>query len=207
MERPGRPRSPTGKPPANPGLALDKAGSEGSSGPGEETSAKQLRQRAERLSQPAAPMTGTAPAPAAAMRPTDLRPVIPLPPPPLPPPDPRRRALVARANRNLVLTMYAEGWRQRIELNAAVEALNLAKSAPHADPVVTVAVRSDGSIESIVFDRASGVPEIDDAIRRIVVALAPYAAFPPDLANDYDVIEIRRVWTFETALRLFAGGR
>jgi hypothetical protein len=125
----------------------------------------------------------------------------------LPPPDPRRRALIARTSRNLVLTMYAEGWRQRIELNAAVEALNRAKSAPHADPVVTVALRSDGSIESIVFDRASGVPDIDDAIRRIVVALAPYAAFPPDLANDYDVIEIRRVWTFETALRLFAGGR
>jgi hypothetical protein len=136
-----------------------------------------------------------------------LRPVIPLAPPPAPPPDPRRRALVARTNRNLVLTMYAEGWRQRIELNAALEALNIAKSAAHVDPVVTVGVRSDGSIESIVFDRTSGVVEIDDAIRRIVVALAPYAAFPPDLANDYDVIEIRRVWTFETALRLFAGGR
>jgi outer membrane biosynthesis protein TonB len=103
--------------------------------------------------------------------------------------------------------MYAEGWRQRIELNAAVEALTLAKSKVHVDPVVTVAIRRDGSVESVAFDRTSGVPELDDAIRRIIQALAPYGAFPPDLASDYDVIEIRRVWTLDTAVRLFAGGR
>ena len=103
--------------------------------------------------------------------------------------------------------MFAEGWRQRVELNAIVSALNLLKSRPHVDPIVTVAIRSDGSVENVFFDRTSGVPEIDDAIRSIVQALAPYGAFPPDLANDYDVVEIRRVWTFETALRLFAGGR
>ncbi len=114
---------------------------------------------------------------------------------------------MARTDRNLVLTMYAEGWRQRIELNAAVDAFVQAKSKPHSDPIVTVALRSDGSVENVVFDRSSGLPEVDDAIRRAVHALAPYGAFPPDLANDYDVIEIRRVWTFETALRLFAGGR
>ena len=73
--------------------------------------------------------------------------------------------------------------------------------------MVTVALRSDGSVESIKFDRPSGVAEFDDAIRRIVQALAPYGAFPPDLASEYDVIEIRRVWTFDIALRLFAGGR
>ncbi|MGZ3259704.1 MAG: TonB C-terminal domain-containing protein, partial [Croceibacterium sp.] len=127
---------------------------------------------------------------------------------PLPPPtNTRRRTLFARTDRNVVLTMYAEGWRQRIELNAALDAFKEAKGKPHVDPVVTVALRSDGSVEGIRFDRPSGAAEIDEAIRRIVQALAPYGAFPPDLANEYDVIEIRRVWTFDTALRLFAGGR
>jgi hypothetical protein len=115
--------------------------------------------------------------------------------------------LFARSDRNVVLTMYAEGWRQRIELNAAVEAFREARSKPHVDPIVTVALRSDGSVEGITFDRPSGSAELDEAIRRIVIVLAPYGAFPPDLASEYDVIEIRRVWTFETALRLFAGGR
>jgi hypothetical protein len=36
---------------------------------------------------------------------------------------------------------------------------------------------------------------------------APYPEFPPDLARDYDVIEIRRLWTLDVAIRLFAGGR
>jgi TonB family protein len=102
--------------------------------------------------------------------------------------------------------MYAETWRQRVELNAPIEGLRAAP-AKQADPIVTVAVRSDGTVEGVRFDRSSGSPEIDEAIRRIVATLAPYGAFPPDLASEYDVIEIRRVWTFETALRLFAGGR
>jgi outer membrane biosynthesis protein TonB len=132
--------------------------------------------------------------------------VLPVPPPPKPP-SPRRRTLAARTDRNLVLTMYAEGWRQKVELHAAVDALVAARSKAHVDPVVTVALRSDGSVESVVFDRSSGVPEIDEAIRLIVQTLSPYDAFPPDLANDYDVVEIRRVWTLETALRLLAAGR
>jgi hypothetical protein len=31
----------------------------------------------------------------------------------------------------------------------------------------------------------------------------PYTAFPPALARDFDVIEIRRTWQFDTAVRLY----
>ena len=74
---------------------------------------------------------------------------------------------------------------------------------PHTDPLVTVAVRSDGSVESVTFVLASGVPAIDDAIRRIVHSQMPYQPFPPNLAREYDVIEIRRTWHFDTAIRLY----
>jgi TonB family protein len=67
---------------------------------------------------------------------------------------------------------------------------------------VTVAIRSDGSVESVSFVRSSGVAAIDDAIRRIVHSQAPYPAFMPGLAREYDVIEIRRTWHFDTAIRL-----
>jgi len=30
----------------------------------------------------------------------------------------------------------------------------------------------------------------------------PYPAFPPNLAREYDVIEIRRTWLFDVAIRL-----
>jgi outer membrane biosynthesis protein TonB len=59
----------------------------------------------------------------------------------------------------------------------------------------------------VTINRSSGVTEIDNAVRSIVTQLSPYSPFPRDLAMEYDVIEIRRVWTFDTALRLFSGGR
>jgi len=46
------------------------------------------------------------------------------------------------------------------------------------------------------------VPAIDEAIRKVVTSFAPYGAFPPALARQYDVIEIRRTWVFDTAIRL-----
>ena len=83
---------------------------------------------------------------------------------------------------------------------------------PHTDPLVTVAIRSDGSVESLNFVRSSGVPAIDDAIRRIVDSQAPYQAFPPGLASQFDVVEIRRdkkcvdvVTAVEQRIRLVAG--
>ena len=73
----------------------------------------------------------------------------------------------------------------------------------HTPPIVTVAIRCDGSVESVTFVRSSGVAEIDAAIRRVVQSQAPYQTFQPGLARDYDVIEIRRTWSFDMAIRLY----
>ena len=78
-----------------------------------------------------------------------------------------------------------------------------AAKQPHTDPLVWVAVRSDGSVESVTFIRSSGVPALDEAIRRVVHSQAPYPAFPPALAREFDVIEIRRTWHFDVAIRLY----
>jgi outer membrane biosynthesis protein TonB len=78
-----------------------------------------------------------------------------------------------------------------------------AAKQPHTDPLVTVAIRSDGSVESVTFVSSSGVPSIDEAIRRIVDSQKPYQAFPPALAREYDVILIRRTWHFDMAIRLY----
>jgi outer membrane biosynthesis protein TonB len=57
-------------------------------------------------------------------------------------------------------------------------------------------------VEAVTFVRSSGVPAVDEAITRIVRAQANYPAFPPGLLRDYDVVEIRRSWQFDTAVRL-----
>ncbi len=67
---------------------------------------------------------------------------------------------------------------------------------------MTVAIRSDGSVESVTFELPSGVAKMDDAIRQIVERQYPRVAFPDALAREYDVVEIRRTWVFNTTLRL-----
>jgi TonB family protein len=67
---------------------------------------------------------------------------------------------------------------------------------------VKVALRADGTVESVVVVTGSGLPEVDAAVRRVVEGAAPYAPFSPVLAREFDVVEIRRTWVFDTAFRL-----
>ena len=115
----------------------------------------------------------------------------------------RRGRLFGRTDPNAELILYAEAWARKIELNMTVDRIRDAAQRPHANPLVTVAIRSDGSVESVTFVLSSGVTDIDDAIRRIVESLLPFPAFSPGLAREYDVIEIRRTWVIDSAVRLY----
>jgi hypothetical protein len=115
----------------------------------------------------------------------------------------RRARLWGRTDPNAELVQYAEAWGRKIHLNTLPEVVRDIAQQRHTNPLVTVAVRSDGSVESVTFVLSSGVAAIDDAIRRIVQSHAHYQAFPPGLARDYDVIEIRRTWYFDSAVRLY----
>jgi TonB family protein len=88
-------------------------------------------------------------------------------------------------------------------LNMTYDIVSEAAKQTYTDPLVTVAVRSDGSVESVTFVRSSGVAALDDAIRRVIDSQTPFQAFQPNLAREYDVIEIRRSWHFDTSIRLY----
>ena len=111
--------------------------------------------------------------------------------------------LVRRSDPNAELVLYAEAWARKIQLNTALEIVRNAAKRSHSQPLVTVAIRSDGSVESVTFVLSSGAAEIDETVRRIVQDLAPYPPFPQALARDYDVVEIRRSWHFDSAIRLY----
>lgn len=115
----------------------------------------------------------------------------------------RRARLFGRSDPNAELILYAEAWSRRIQFNMTFDMVREAAKRPHTDPIVTVAIRSDGSIESVTFVRSSGVAAIDDAVRRIIHGQTPNLPFQPALARDFDVIEIRRTWHFDTAIRLY----
>jgi TonB family protein len=113
-----------------------------------------------------------------------------------------RRALAEAARRDIPLRMYMDSVRQKIERNAVLSEAQLATDVVRTDPIVSVAIRSDGSVEDVTILRSSGRADIDDFVRRIVRLNARYSAFPPNVAANYDVIELRRVWRFAGVLRL-----
>ncbi|MBE0549310.1 MAG: hypothetical protein IH627_16990 [Rubrivivax sp.] len=115
----------------------------------------------------------------------------------------RRGRLFGRTDPNVELILYAEAWARKIQLNMTFDMVREAAKRPHTDPLVTVAIRSDGSVDSVTFTLSSGVAEIDEAIRRIVHSQVPYQTFSPGLAREFDVIEIRRTWHFDMAIRLY----
>lgn len=116
--------------------------------------------------------------------------------------DSRRRSIFGMIDHDVVVDAYIRGWRNKIERNGSLNYSQSSKDLAREDPVVTVAIRSDGSVEDIIINRSSGRSDLDEAVKRIVRVNAPYGAFPDNLARKYPVIEIRRVWSFAETLHL-----
>ncbi|MDQ3267209.1 MAG: TonB C-terminal domain-containing protein, partial [Pseudomonadota bacterium] len=104
----------------------------------------------------------------------------------------RRARLWGRTHSNAELVRYAETWARKIQFNTPVDTVREVAKRPHTDPMVTVSIRSDGSVESVTFVLSSGVAEVDEAIRRIVQSHVHYQVFPPELAREFNVVDIRR---------------
>ena len=113
-----------------------------------------------------------------------------------------RRVAVGANERDLPLRMYVESWRQKIERNASVNFPRNWVDEEKKDALVSVAVRSDGTVEDVTIITSSGRADMDEAVRRIVRVNARYSPFPPAIAQKYDVIDIRRVWRFGEMLKL-----
>jgi TonB family protein len=113
-----------------------------------------------------------------------------------------RRALVDAVLRDVPLRMYVDSVRQKIERNAVIGQALLIEDIVRIFPVVSISIRSDGSVEDVTIVRSSGRPDVDEIVRRVVRLNARYSAFPPNVAANYDVVELRRIWSFSGVLRL-----
>ncbi len=123
------------------------------------------------------------------------------------PDNSRLLTLLGRKERDARIQMFQESWRQKVEQNAPFELLQAAQTGSFSNPLVTVSLRQDGSVESVVINRSSGISALDNAVKRIVQMLAPFDPIPRELAMDYDAVEIVRVWSIGDGLRLVYGGR
>lgn len=119
---------------------------------------------------------------------------------------PRKKFIGARTQ-EYRFAQYVEDWRQKIERVGTLNYPDAARGKFYGSLLLSVTIRADGTVQSIDVHRSSGVKVLDDAARRIVQLAAPYAAFPPDIRKDTDVIEITRTWTFTNADMLQTSAR
>lgn len=94
---------------------------------------------------------------------------------------------------------YVEDWRQKVEQIGNLNYPEAAKGKLYGSLVVTVEINADGTVADIEINRSSGRKILDEAARRIIRLAGPYAAFPPDIRRDTDVIGITRTWSFTRA--------
>ncbi|WP_156485847.1 energy transducer TonB [Crenobacter luteus] len=115
----------------------------------------------------------------------------------------RQKAVYGASARGPDWARYLEDWRLKVE---RVGSLNYPEEARRRQltggPLLTVLIDADGGLRSVKVRRSSGQPVLDEAAANIVRLSAPFAPFPPALAERYATLEITRRWTFTADNRL-----
>jgi periplasmic protein TonB len=109
---------------------------------------------------------------------------------------PKRKFIGART-KEYRFALYVESWRQKVERIGNMNYPEAAKAQKlYGQLRMTVSIKADGSLESVIIDQKSNYPVLDEAAKRIVELAAPYAVFPEDIKRDTDILSITRTWTF-----------
>jgi len=114
---------------------------------------------------------------------------------------PRKQFVGARAA-EVRFAQYVEDWRQKVERIGNANYPTAARGRIYGSLRMTVAIRSDGTIDSIEVDRPSGYQVLDRAAERIVKMAAPYGVFSDEIRRDTDILVITRTWIFAPGDRL-----
>ncbi len=111
--------------------------------------------------------------------------------------DPRVRRLTSVSARQAADAAYLLDWRQRLEAvgNKYYPEASI-RYGMYGDLRLLVAIRSDGSLQTVKVLQSSGYAVLDEAAIKIVRMAAPYSPFPPELAATTDTLEIVRTWQF-----------
>jgi protein TonB len=115
---------------------------------------------------------------------------------------PRKAFVGARATEHR-LAQYVEDWRIKVERIGNLNYPSEARGRIYGSLQVTVAIRPDGSIDSMQVTRPSGYPILDRAAEKILNLAAPFAPFSSEILKDYNMIVITRTWTFAPGDKLF----
>ncbi len=117
------------------------------------------------------------------------------------------RKFVGARTKEYRFARYVEDWRLKVE---RIGNLNYPEAARrnklYGSLQLTVGIRADGSLESIGINRTSGESVLDEAAIRIVRLAGSngFAAFPPEISRDTDILHITRTWVFSRSDQLLS---
>lgn len=107
-----------------------------------------------------------------------------------------KRKFVSANTKEYEFAAYMRAWVARVEKIGNLNYPDEARARNlQGQLVLTVAVRRDGSVESIDVIQPSGYPVLDDAAVRTVRLSEPFAPLPKTKEN-VDVLHITRTWQF-----------
>lgn len=116
---------------------------------------------------------------------------------------PRIRRMTSVATRSSIDAEYLNRWTQKVELMGNQ---NFPKAALEnrifGSLRLSVIINSDGSVDRVEILKPSGHPLLDQAALQIIRMASPFDAFPPEIRQTADQLDIIRTWRFElTGLR------
>lgn len=110
---------------------------------------------------------------------------------------PRRALWVSPDTRSTLVAPYLVAWRRKVERIGTLNFPIAARDARlNANPVIAVAIASDGTLAQAVISRSSGDPALDQAALTILKLASPFNPFPPALARRYSMLRFTYEWQF-----------
>jgi len=110
---------------------------------------------------------------------------------------PRRQVLSLSAPPPSALSAYLDSWRSRLRQSAMQRFVPTVEACRNSASLrLLIALKADGSVESVRILSSSGLREIDEAALEAVQQAAPFAPFPAGVSAETDVLEILGTWRY-----------
>jgi len=112
----------------------------------------------------------------------------------------KRTKVISSKTKEHDFQSYYQVWKNKVEKIGALNYPAAARNGISESLVMTVILNDQGEVLDIKINKSSGVPQLDDAAKKIVNLGSPYAPFPPSIKEQVDTLQIRRIWRFTNNL-------
>lgn len=91
---------------------------------------------------------------------------------------------------------YVDDWVRRVERLGTEQYPPEARGKAYDALLVTVEIHRSGKVLDVILHNPSRHDVLNRAVRRVVLAAAPYPEFSPEMAREADSLRIVRTWNF-----------